>query len=52
MKPLICGLLLSGVLAWSQGLDFAGHSGLPAGIDTAGTWYPQPGQDSGLITAS
>jgi glyoxylase-like metal-dependent hydrolase (beta-lactamase superfamily II) len=52
MKLWICGLVLVSALVWSQGLDFAGHTGLPAGVDTAGTWYPQPGQDSGLITAS
>ena len=35
-----------------QGLDFAGRTGLPAGVDLSGAWYPVPGQDSGLITAS
>ncbi|HEX5230213.1 MAG TPA: hypothetical protein VFW44_21020, partial [Bryobacteraceae bacterium] len=45
------GALLA-ALAFAQGLDFAGHTGQPAGIDISGTWYPQPGQDSGLITAS
>jgi glyoxylase-like metal-dependent hydrolase (beta-lactamase superfamily II) len=44
--------LLLATLAFGQGLDFSGRSGLPAGIDTAGTWYPQPFQDAGLITAS
>ena len=39
-------------LALAQGLDFAGRTGQPAGIDITGSWYPQPGQDSGLITAS
>jgi glyoxylase-like metal-dependent hydrolase (beta-lactamase superfamily II) len=40
--------------AWlyAQGLDFSGHTDQPAGIDMSGTWYPQPFQDSGLITAS
>ena len=33
-------------------LDFAGRSGLPAGIDISGAWFPNPLQDSGLITAS
>ncbi|HEV3331234.1 MAG TPA: MBL fold metallo-hydrolase [Bryobacteraceae bacterium] len=33
-------------------LDFAGRTGQPAGIDLSGAWFPNPGQDSGLITAS
>ena len=33
-------------------LDFSGPSGLPAGIDISGAWFPNPLQDSGLITAS
>lgn len=33
-------------------LDFTGPSGLPAGIDLSGAWFPNPLQDSGLITAS
>ncbi|PWT99451.1 MAG: hypothetical protein C5B51_27125 [Terriglobia bacterium] len=33
-------------------LDFSGRSGLPAGIDFSGAWFPNPGQDTGLITAS
>jgi glyoxylase-like metal-dependent hydrolase (beta-lactamase superfamily II) len=37
---------------FGQGLDFAGRTGLPAGVDLSGAWYPVPGQDSGLITAS
>ncbi len=45
-------LLLASTLAFAQGLDFAGHTGLPAGIDISGAWYPLPFQDSGLITAS
>jgi cyclase len=44
--------LLITSLALGQGLDFSGRSGQPAGIDLSGTWYPQPGQDAGLITAS
>ena len=49
----IAGLpVLLATLAFGQGLDFSGRSGLPAGIDIAGTWYPQPFQDAGLITAS
>lgn len=43
---------LSAALLLAQGLDFSGRTNQPAGIDIAGTWYPQPGQDSGLITAS
>jgi hypothetical protein len=43
---------LVSALAFAQGLDFAGHTGQPAGIDISGTWYPQPGQDSGLFTAT
>ncbi len=39
-------------LAFAQGLDFSGHTGLPAGIDLSGSWYPLAFQDSGLITAS
>jgi len=45
-------LALASVLAFGQGLDFSGHTGLPAGIDISGSWYPLPFQDSGLITAS
>jgi cyclase len=44
--------VLVGAAVWGQGLDFSGHTNLPAGIDISGTWYPQPFQDSGLITAS
>ena len=44
--------LLWTALLFAQGLDFAGRTGQPAGIDISGTWYPQPGQDSGLFTAS
>jgi glyoxylase-like metal-dependent hydrolase (beta-lactamase superfamily II) len=39
-------------ILFAQGLDFSGRSGLPAGIDLSGTWYPTPFQDAGLITAS
>ena len=47
------GLLLScAALLFAQGLDFSGRTGLPAGVDISGSWYPQPFQDSGLITAS
>jgi cyclase len=52
MNPFKCSFLLLGALAWGQGLDFSGHTNQPAGIDISGSWYPQPGQDSGLITAS
>ncbi|MBZ5576205.1 MAG: hypothetical protein LAP40_06565 [Acidobacteriia bacterium] len=45
-------LVLPSVFAFGQGLDFSGHTGLPAGIDISGAWYPLPFQDSGLITAS
>jgi len=43
---------LASVFAFGQGLDFSGHTGLPAGVDISGSWYPLPFQDSGLITAS
>ncbi len=52
MMRFAYGFLLIGTLALGQGLDFSGHTNLPAGIDISGTWYPQPLQDSGLITAS
>jgi cyclase len=39
-------------VALGQGLDLAGRTGLPAGVDLSGAWYPVPGQDAGLITAS
>jgi len=52
MKRFMYSFLLVGALGWGQGLDFSGHTNLPAGIDISGTWYPQPFQDSGLITAS
>ena len=45
-------LLLVAAFAFAQGLDFSGHTGLPAGIDLSGSWYPLAFQDSGLITAS
>ena len=45
-------LSLVAALAFAQGLDFSGHTGLPAGIDLSGSWYPLAFQDSGLITAS
>jgi glyoxylase-like metal-dependent hydrolase (beta-lactamase superfamily II) len=45
-------LSLVAALAFGQGLDFSGHTGLPAGIDLSGSWYPLAFQDSGLITAS
>lgn len=32
--------------------DLAGATGLAAGIDLSGSWFPNPGQDSGLITAA
>ena len=52
MKYFKCSLVLVAALACGQGLDFSGRTNLPSGIDMSGTWYPQPGQDSGLITAS
>ncbi len=49
-------LLLSGIflaaIGLGQGLDFSGRTNQPAGIDLSGTWYPQPGQDANLFTAS
>jgi cyclase len=48
----VLALLLLATFLFAQGLDFAGRTNLPAGIDMAGTWYPQPGQDSNLFTAS
>ncbi len=33
-------------------LDFSGRTGQPAGVDLSGSWFPNPAQDSGLITAS
>ncbi|HYK62783.1 MAG TPA: hypothetical protein VEV85_25320, partial [Bryobacteraceae bacterium] len=45
-------VLLSAAFLFAQGLDFSGRTNQPAGMDLSGTWYPQPGQDSGLITAS
>jgi glyoxylase-like metal-dependent hydrolase (beta-lactamase superfamily II) len=45
-------LALASFVAFGQGLDFAGHTGLPAGVDISGSWYPLPFQDAGLITAS
>src|SRR5215471_3034577 len=39
-------------LLLAQGLDFSGRTNQPAGMDLSGTWYPQPGQDSNLFTAS
>src|SRR5215471_9554344 len=45
-------VLLLTVFLYAQGLDFSGRTNQPAGMDLSGTWYPQPGQDSGLITAS
>jgi len=48
----VLAVIAAASCAFSQGLDFAGHTNQPAGIDLAGTWYPQIGQDAGLITAS
>jgi glyoxylase-like metal-dependent hydrolase (beta-lactamase superfamily II) len=48
----IAVLSLVAALAFAQGLDFSGHTGLPAGIDLSGSWYPLAFQDAGLITAS
>jgi hypothetical protein len=45
-------MVLIATLVFSQGLDFAGRTGLPAGVDISKTWYPQPGQDANLFTAS
>ncbi|HUI76466.1 MAG TPA: hypothetical protein VLY24_01090 [Bryobacteraceae bacterium] len=52
MKRFQYSLFFIAALTWGQGLDFSGHTNLPAGIDMSGTWYPQPFQDSGLITAA
>jgi len=52
MKNVAVLLSLLAVLAFAQGLDFSGRTNLPAGIDLSGTWYPQPGQDANLFTAS
>jgi cyclase len=52
---LLLAAIAPGVPAFGQqvaALDFAGHTGQPAGIDISGSWFPNPGQDSGLITAS
>ena len=55
-STFILFLAATGVPAFAQGqiaaLDFSGRTGLPAGIDLSGAWFPLPGQDSGLITAS
>jgi glyoxylase-like metal-dependent hydrolase (beta-lactamase superfamily II) len=48
----VIGVPLLAAWLYAQGLDFSGHTDQPAGIDMSGTWYPQPFQDSGLITAS
>jgi glyoxylase-like metal-dependent hydrolase (beta-lactamase superfamily II) len=32
--------------------NFAGRTGQPAGIDLSGAWFPNPRQDSGLVTAA
>jgi cyclase len=51
----VAAVLLSGAAAPAQQIaatDFAGRTGQPAGIDLSGAWFPNPGQDSGLITAS
>ena len=50
--PKLLVPVLVSAAAFGQGLDFSGRSGLPAGIDMSGAYYPLPGQDSGLITAS
>ena len=50
--PLVLAVPLLAAWLYAQGLDFSGHTNQPAGIDLSGTWYPQPFQDSGLITAS
>lgn len=49
---LLFGSVAPPVFAQIVALDFSGASGLPAGIDLSGAWFPNPGQDSGLITAS
>jgi glyoxylase-like metal-dependent hydrolase (beta-lactamase superfamily II) len=52
---LLLFVLSMGFPAFGQqisALDFAGHTGLPAGIDISGAWFPNPLQDSGLITAA
>jgi len=52
MNLLKYSFVLVGAMVWGQGLDFSGRTNQPAGLDLSGTWYPQPLQDSGLITAS
>lgn len=52
---LFAAVLAAAVFAQQQqiaALDFSGRTGQPAGIDISGSWFPNPGQDSGLITAS
>jgi cyclase len=51
MKLLKYSFFFLGAFAWGQGLDLSGRTNQPAGVDTSGTWYPLPGQDSMLITA-
>ncbi|MBV8903751.1 MAG: hypothetical protein JOZ22_08950 [Acidobacteriia bacterium] len=52
MRRISTLLFVVAVFAVAQGLDFSGRTGLPAGVDLSGTWYPQPGQDANLFTAS
>jgi glyoxylase-like metal-dependent hydrolase (beta-lactamase superfamily II) len=48
----LVALSVVATLLFAQGLDFSGRTNQPAGVDLSGTWYPQPGQDSNLFTAS
>ncbi|MBV9507793.1 MAG: MBL fold metallo-hydrolase [Acidobacteriia bacterium] len=52
MKRISALLLVLAFFAFAQGLDFSGRTGQPSGVDLSGTWYPQPGQDANLFTAS
>jgi len=49
---LAAGVAAVAGMVLAQGLDFAGRTGQPAGVDLSGTWYPLPGQDAGLFTAA
>jgi cyclase len=50
--PLVLAMNMAAFGQQITALDFTGPSGLPAGIDLSGAWFPNPLQDSGLITAS
>jgi cyclase len=51
LAPMLVMAPLTALLV-AQGLDFSGRTNQPAGVDISGAWYPQPGQDSNLFTAS